>query len=51
VEVDLDRMVAVLDGVEHPVTVLFPAPDTVLAVATGGVPVTVAGSAPRRRPR
>jgi 4'-phosphopantetheinyl transferase len=51
VEVDLDRMVAVLDGVDHPVSVSFPAPDTVLAVAADGVPVIVAGSGPRRRPR
>ncbi|WP_439691762.1 4'-phosphopantetheinyl transferase family protein [Curtobacterium sp. SP.BCo] len=51
VEVDPDRSVAVLDGVEQAVTVLFPEPDTVLAVASDGVPVTVAGSAPRRRPR
>ncbi|OIH98393.1 MULTISPECIES: 4'-phosphopantetheinyl transferase superfamily protein [unclassified Curtobacterium] len=42
VEVDLRRATAVLEGTEHPVTVLFPAADTVLAVAAGGVRVTVA---------
>lgn len=43
VEVDLDRSIATLDGVEQPVTVVFPAPDVVLAVAAGGAPVTVRG--------
>ncbi len=42
VEVDLERAVAVFEGTEHPVTVLFPAADTVLAVAAGGITVTVA---------
>lgn len=41
VEVDLARGVARFAGVEQPVTVLWPAPGTVLAVAAGGLPVLV----------
>ncbi|MFJ7287413.1 4'-phosphopantetheinyl transferase family protein [Curtobacterium sp. NPDC098951] len=41
VEVDLVRGAATLDGAEQPVTVVFPGEDLVLAVAAGGVPVSV----------
>lgn len=40
VDVDVERGVAVLDGVEQPVVVAWPEPDVVVAVAAGGVPVT-----------
>lgn len=39
VDVDLGRGTAVFEGVEQPVTVLWPAEDVVLAVAAGAVPV------------
>lgn len=41
VEVDLARAVASFEGAEHPVTVLWPAPGLVLAVAADGLPVVV----------
>ncbi|WIB76118.1 4'-phosphopantetheinyl transferase superfamily protein [Curtobacterium sp. MCPF17_002] len=55
VDVDVHRSVAVFEGVEHPLTLLFPeahpdrhpvanpdaAPDLVVAVAAGGLPVVV----------
>lgn len=41
VEVDLARGAARFARRDHPVTVLWPAPDTVLAVAAGGLPVVV----------
>ncbi|GAA3337775.1 hypothetical protein GCM10017714_06200 [Curtobacterium pusillum] len=50
VDVDLDRGVAVFEGDEQPVTVLFPAADLVVAVAAGGVPVDV-GPCPSGRAR
>ncbi len=41
VEVDLARGTARFAGRDHPVTVRWTAPDTVLAVAAGGLPVVV----------
>ncbi|UBQ01257.1 4'-phosphopantetheinyl transferase superfamily protein [Curtobacterium sp. TXMA1] len=43
VEVDLARVTARFARREHPVTVHWLAPDTVLAVAAGGLPVAVDG--------
>lgn len=51
VDVDVEREVALFDGAEHAVTLRYPGPDLVLAVAAGGVPVTLRGSGPPRRPR
>jgi 4'-phosphopantetheinyl transferase len=44
VDVDVAAGTASFDGVEQPVLVLWPEPDLVLAVASGGSPVSVRGA-------
>ena len=44
VEVDVAAGTARFEGAEQPLTVLYPAPDVVLVVAAGGLPVEVVGA-------